>query len=155
MLPTIRAKLKLVYLTREYIVEKFYRQRQSTRSVVLSLFIDTFGLYRNMYRALLGIYATPINLNERQRNRRVNVFLIIIGLFVASFEDVIHSLSSLADTNRGIEIKGISFVYAPIIFYSSNIVQQQTNARCLGLRRIDYIKYIQRIKANGLTLNTI
>ena len=60
--PLIRVEIEIRYIGREYAIEKFVRP---IRSLVLSIFVDGFRIYRNIYRAILGVYLNYISLPER------------------------------------------------------------------------------------------
>ena len=73
------------------------------------MFLDGFGLYRNMYRSLTGWYMIPAALNVKKRNRGVNVYVLTLGPHDAKFGDVVDTLyPNLAELDRGIDtiIKG-------------------------------------------------
>lgn len=67
-------------------------------------FIDVFGLYRNLYRLLIGIYFILVSLYARKRDRRANVFPLTLGLYGSNFVDVIEAIKLLATLNRRIKI---------------------------------------------------
>ena len=78
-------------------------------SIPVLTFIDAFGLYRNMYRALLGIYAMPAGLNWRERKRQANMLALALGPHAASFEDIIRVLQpglSCLDEGTKINVNG-------------------------------------------------
>lgn len=70
----------------------------------LIIFIDAFGLYRNLYRSLIGIYFIIAVLNTRKRDRRANVFPLILRLYGSNFVDIVEAIKLLAILNRGIEV---------------------------------------------------
>jgi hypothetical protein len=61
-------------------------------SFLLIIFIDDFGLYCNMYRALKSIYVMPAGLLIKERQRPTNAYTLTLGLYSASFKDVIAAL---------------------------------------------------------------
>ena len=100
-------------------------------------FIDGFGLYRNMYRTLMGIYIILSSMNVRDRSRRSNVFAIALGPHGASFESIIESLVALRELDEGIamEINGEwKYVCAFAQAYVGDMPQQTENS---GFKRFN------------------
>ena len=52
-------------------------------------FVDSFGAYRNNYRALLGIYTSPANLPTVFRKQVCNQFPLTLGPFGTSLYPVL------------------------------------------------------------------
>lgn len=75
-------------------------------------FINTFGLYRNIYRSLIGIYYIPAAMNTRKRTRRTNCFALTLGPHRSNFLDIVKALRLLIALDRSIEVRilGISKV---------------------------------------------
>lgn len=98
----------------------------------LITFIDAFGLYRNSYRLLIGIYFILVLLSTRERDRRSNVFPLILGLYSSNFADVVEAIKLLTILNRGVEvyILGIGKILLVVftLAFLSNIPQQQKNS---------------------------
>ncbi|OJD26172.1 hypothetical protein ACJ73_02446 [Blastomyces percursus] len=100
-------------------------------SLPYQLFIDGFGLYRNVYRSLMGIYLIPACLTAAQRAKRTHVYLIPLGPHGSKFTDVISSLKELSALDQGIEIdiKGTKTrVVAFASMFLGDMPQQQNNA---------------------------
>ena len=97
-------------------------------SIPLLIFIDTFDLYRNMYRSLIRIYVTIINLSWRERKRRVNVLLLTLDSHVSDFEDVIKVLEpGLIALNRDLKINindVDTFICVYTMTFTENMKQQ-------------------------------
>lgn len=72
--------------------------------LLLLTFIDAFGLYRNLYRLLIGIYFILVLLYGHERNRRVNVFPLTLGPYSSNFADVVEAIKLLAVLDRGVEV---------------------------------------------------
>lgn len=70
----------------------------------LITFINAFSLYRNLYRLLIGIYFILVLLSSRERDRRANVFPLILGPYSLNFVDVVEAIKLLAVLNRGIKV---------------------------------------------------
>ena len=56
------------------------------------LFVDDFGIHRNMYRALKAFYLIPACLSYDERRKLANVFTITLGPHGANLDDVIESI---------------------------------------------------------------
>jgi hypothetical protein len=69
----IRGELELLTYGREHL-EQFDTKisGRKTISVPLMTFIDGFGLYRNAYRSIMGIYLIPAALSFQERARALN-----------------------------------------------------------------------------------
>ena len=79
-------------------------------SVHFLTFIDAFGLYRNIYRSILGIYVRIIGLSWMKGKRRANVLPLILGPHASEFADMIKvfeaGLTAL-DSGVKMELNGI------------------------------------------------
>lgn len=73
-------------------------------SLPLLTFINAFGLYRNLYRSLIGIYFIIIVLSTRKCDRRANIFPLILGLYRSNFADIVEAIKLLAILDRGIKV---------------------------------------------------
>lgn len=91
----------------------------------LITFIDAFGLYRNSYRSLIGVYFIIAAMNSRERNRRANMFLLTLGPYSSNFVDVVEAVRLLASLDRGIEVlilgQGLVLLIAFTFAFLSNI----------------------------------
>lgn len=103
-------------------------------SVPYQLFIDGFGLYRNMYRSVMGIYMIPACLSAVDRAKETNVYPITLGPHGSNFHDVIATLKRLSVLESGInttqhnlrseEPRLVAFCSA----YLGDMPQQQDNS---------------------------
>ena len=77
-------------LQREFVT----RSRTSKRVIAVPTFdfVDGFGLYRNMYRSLLGIYSLPACLPLELRRQQRHHTVITLGPYGARMGDVIAAL---------------------------------------------------------------
>lgn len=134
LLPPLRAELEIEHIGRQKVIEMY--RRPGVLSMPIHIFIDAFGLYRNMYRATMGIYMTFSGMSVIDRSRDMNSIPITLGPFAASFFDVIHSLPGLRNLDTGLNISmddgSEQFVCLPILFYTGDMPQQQSNAACMG-----------------------
>ncbi|KAI5840829.1 hypothetical protein DFP73DRAFT_482296 [Morchella snyderi] len=92
----IRAELELKTYGREVLIRDFVSRAGSRpiRCMPQMTFIDGFGLYRNMYRSLTGVYMIPSNLPIRERTRLVNVFPLTLGPHGSELRDVLGCLEA-------------------------------------------------------------
>lgn len=73
-------------------------------SLPLITFINAFSLYRNLYRLLIGIYFILVSLSSRERDRRANVFPLILGPYSSNFADVVEAIKLLTVLDRGVKV---------------------------------------------------
>lgn len=75
------------------------------KSLPYLLFIDDFGVHRNMYRALKAFYLIPACLEYSERRKLANVFTLSLGPHGASLNDVVEAFDSpIQDLDRGIKL---------------------------------------------------
>lgn len=122
----IRSELKIQAFGRRQIESLDLRiSGRTTMLLPLITFIDTFGLYRNSYRSLIGIYFIIVAMNSRERNRRANMFPLTLSLHSSNFADVVDTVRLLASLDRGIEVlilgQGIVLLVAFILAFLSNM----------------------------------
>ena len=107
-------------------------------------FIDGFGLFRNAYRSLTGIYFVPSNLPLTERTRLSNIFVTTLGLHGASFDEMIKTISLASQVMEQGKIMGICgsttqrellqvdrtpiFVVAFALGFTGDLAQQNTSA---------------------------
>ena len=117
---------------------------RNVRSLPYTLFIDAFGLYRNMHRPIPGFYAQFAFMNELDRKRRINVFPITLAPFAAKWEEVVYSLMHLKELEVGVEIRldngTLTTVCAPCIALIGDMPQQQANAGCKNQKADHYCR---------------
>ncbi|OAF62844.1 hypothetical protein VC83_00622 [Pseudogymnoascus destructans] len=122
------AELELEAYGRDWILEAFI-------SMPLIIFIDGFGVYRNMYCSLIGIYTIAAQ-SLQDRMKRSNVFVITLGPHGAKLNDVMSSLPELSKLDRGtiLTINGkMKRVLAFPICFTGDMPQQNDNAGVLRL----------------------
>jgi hypothetical protein len=131
----IRGELELAYYGRKKLLD-FFRDAETCISLPFMCFIDEFGLYRNMYRSLLGIYWIPAGFSASDRQRRQNVYTLTLGPHGANFDDVIAALRpSLARLDEGLPliVNGQPRnVMAFTIAFIGDMPQQEKNSGSLG-----------------------
>lgn len=57
------------------------------------IFINDFNLFRNVYRFLINIYAILISMTLTKRNRKANIFFIILELHKLELSNVINAIN--------------------------------------------------------------
>ena len=131
----LRAELEIEAFGRSYLESML---RENVTSFPLLIFIDDFGLYRNMYRSLTGIYAVSAGLSARDRQKSINAHCITLGPHGSDFNDVFSSIrDSIVAVDRGclLNINGHNRrVWAPIVAFLGDMKQQQASAGFLGAR---------------------
>ena len=127
----LRSELELQAYGREYFSRDFdISKGNRSLSLPLLMFIDGFGLYRNAYRSLMGIYLLFAAFSFHERNRRANVFPLTLGPHGSNFNDVIAALSDLRHFDRGavVELPQPTRLCAFTLCFLGDMPQQQANA---------------------------
>jgi hypothetical protein len=132
----IRADLELKEYGRSWFVKQWDRAKGG--NIVLSCplltFIDGFGLFRNTYRTLVGMYVTPASFSAVDRKRRANTFPLLVSPHGSIFEEVVDTLRSLIPLDRGVTVEINSTNALMSVFtlcYTGDFPQQNSNAGCL------------------------
>ncbi|CAG9996613.1 unnamed protein product, partial [Clonostachys byssicola] len=73
-------------------------------SLPMFLFMDAFGLFRNMYRAIDGYYLIPQYVERSQRNKRSNLIPLTLGPFGSDMADAISGLFHLRELDSGTDV---------------------------------------------------
>lgn len=61
----------------------------------LYFYIDAFRLYRNIYRALIGVYLFIAVLLNKERGRRANIIPLTLGLYSCNLTEVIDAIGTI------------------------------------------------------------
>jgi hypothetical protein len=134
-LHTLRAELEIETFGREHL-SGFSARHQLTRSIPMLLFIDGFGVHRNMYCSLKAFYMIPAGLSYSERRKVGNIFTLTLGPHGASMEDVISSFESRFHVlSRGIPmmINGrMTKVNVFIMAITGDMPQQASNSGALS-----------------------
>lgn len=132
----IASELKIQYYSRLYLetLDNYYSRNRRTISLPFLLFIDRFGLYRNVYRSLIGFYCILVCISFYKRARRANVFPITLRPYRSNFATIVNAIGNrgLTDLDKGVEIQIdgkrvllVAFTFAMI----RDMPQQQKNSR--------------------------
>lgn len=84
------------------------------------VFIDGFGLYRNSYGSLVGVYIIVAALTGEERQRQANIFPLALGPHGSNFNHTISALQSLGKLDRGLRttINGKAVIFCvPTLCY--------------------------------------
>jgi hypothetical protein len=130
-LSPLNGKLEVEAYTREYWVEK----APTLLSLPLIWFMDGFGTYRNTHRTATGVYLTLAGMDQRQRSRRVNNFILTLGPHASDIGDVMNGIKDLKTLDKGTEmiINGERQWVCPFIhIYTGDMQQQNANAGILA-----------------------
>lgn len=57
-------------------------------------FINGFGLYRNMYRTLIGFYFILVGITAVERQRVYNIFTFTLGPYGSAIEEVVQAIGT-------------------------------------------------------------
>ena len=78
------------YAERYFVQSANSPDQQEPRLVSLpyAFFLDDFGLYRNAYHSLAGLYFQPWNLPDKQRMVLQNMFVLMIAPFGSNEKDL-------------------------------------------------------------------
>ena len=129
----IRGELEIAAFGRDRLQQLYTRvSNRRTFSLPLLTFIDGFGLYRNTYRTLMGMYFIFTGLPFHKRARRANVFPFTIGPHGSNFSNVVDGVRSLATLDRGVEVErpgmGRVMLLAFPTAFIGDMPQQQKNS---------------------------
>lgn len=137
----IRGELEIEHFGRQTLVDKFFRSPENgMRVMVVPMinFTDDFGLYRNMYRALMGFYIINAAFTILERRRRTNIFPLTIGPHGSNIEGVIDAIGSFLvqlDAGMVMTINGQdTLVCAMLAYFIADMPQQQENSGFLSQR---------------------
>ncbi|KAK3402708.1 hypothetical protein B0T20DRAFT_342426, partial [Sordaria brevicollis] len=89
-------------------------------------FIDGFGVYRNVYRSVMGVYQSPAGLPFKIRARNANIFPITLGPHTSNFNDIVKALGCIMPLEKGIvmQVNGRSILVSIFtICYTGDIPQ--------------------------------
>ena len=126
-----RDKLELKTYGRQHFCDNFDSRKEKCLSLPYLLFLDGFGLYRNSYRSLMGVYLMLTSFGFNEQMRRANVIPLTLGPHGSNLNDVLDALLSLRNLDRGGELLDLPQPTRVCIFPLCTIrdmPQQQANA---------------------------
>ncbi|RYC58953.1 hypothetical protein CHU98_g7247 [Xylaria longipes] len=148
-----RAELELKVYGRELYANDWDSTVSGTLPVVsfpMLTFIDGFGVYRNSYRTLMGLYFTPAALRADERLRPGSIFPLVLGPHASDFGDVIAALRTMAYADHGIveEINGQDTrICAFTMAYVGDMPQQAENSGLKGPRATRFCRFCNIVSA--------
>jgi hypothetical protein len=113
-------------------------------SVPIQVFIDGFGVFRNSYRSLVGVYAIPAALSIQDRYHRANILPLTLSPHSSNCDDTIRALQSLSDLDQGVEteINAEKFtLVVPTLCYLGDMSQQDSNTGFRGPRTHKFCRF--------------
>jgi hypothetical protein len=91
--------IRYMHPTRGDLEVKHYGRRNleafatsNSKSLPFILFVDGFGIHRNMCRSFKGFYLTPASLDRSKRRKPANEFTWTLGPHGASMADIVRDL---------------------------------------------------------------
>lgn len=129
----LRAEKEIATYSRPYLEQQF--TDFTMISLPFTLFIDTFGLFRNMYRSLMGFYLIPQFLSKERRNKRKSPIPLTLGPFGSKLSDVVECLAHITELDEGLELQINGqpvFVCSFVAAIIGDMPSQQLLAGCLG-----------------------
>ncbi|KAF6223757.1 hypothetical protein HO173_013218 [Letharia columbiana] len=123
-----RGELEIAHFGRDYLEAVVAK---SPISFPYLLFVDDFGIHRNMYRALKAFYLIPACLDYAERRKLANVFTLSLGPHGANIKDVVEAFRKpIQDLDRGIELEvnGVTDIFwAFALTFLGDMPQQADN----------------------------
>ena len=99
------------------------------------LFADAFGLYRNMYRSIEGIYLISQFVSRERRLKRNNLLPAALGPFGSKLGDVFEALNHYTELDSGMELEingQMIFVCSFVAAILGDMPSQQKLSGCLS-----------------------
>ena len=139
-----RSSLKVHALRAELEVQKYGRDHLETRhsttcsvrSMPILVFVDDFGIFRNMYRALKGFYVTLAGLPYSERRKIANNFTLTLGPHGANLSQTVSCFKkAFQDLLLGKEfcINGECVILnISVIAFTADMPQQAVNSGALA-----------------------
>ncbi|KAG6238717.1 hypothetical protein E4U23_008060 [Claviceps purpurea] len=122
----LRGEREIDVFGRDYL-ERYFTDKDMI-SLPMFLFADGFGLYRNMYRAIEGLYLMPQYLPAAHREKLTSIMPLALGPFGASKADIYKALNYICDLDKGkhVYVNGRKkFVCAFVGAFVGDMMEQQ------------------------------
>lgn len=133
----IRGQLEIETYGRDCLLQQLTGPAR-TLSLPFFCFIDGFGLYRNMYRTIMGYYVVNASLNNVERARRTNVTPLTLGPHGSNLADVVAAIGpglSKFEEGTKVMINGQeTTVFAFVFAFTGDISQQLKNSGLMSQR---------------------
>ncbi|KAG6067583.1 hypothetical protein E4U32_003405 [Claviceps aff. humidiphila group G2b] len=111
-------------------IEKYFANNMI--SLPMFLFADWVGLFRNMYRAIEGLYLMPQYLTAADREKLTSLIPLALGAFGANEADIYKPSTFLCELEKGkyVVVNGV-IVRAFIGAFVGDMMEQQLSC-CMG-----------------------
>ena len=101
--PPLRGFLEVEAFGRQWLVDHFARS-SAVKSMTLLTFIDGFGLYRSMYKSVMGKYYCIGSLERAEAIKQDNIILGTLGPHGSNFGDVLKALEPMKALDQGMHM---------------------------------------------------
>ncbi|KAI0192419.1 hypothetical protein F4808DRAFT_475793 [Astrocystis sublimbata] len=118
--------LEAVEFGRQQMAQIFALYGKKVRSIPILIFADGFGLYRTMYKSIMGVYIIIIALPKGEHGRQINIFPLTFGPHGSNFTDVMKALEPMKALDKVL-------LCAPVLAFTGDMPQQQANSGMLGV----------------------
>jgi len=112
------AELELIHFGRDYVIKKFVQPNRNTSNTIsdagsinrrislpFTLFLDAFGLFKNAYCSIDGLYINPASLSKDSRHKLHNWFVLMYGPFGSHTTDMVETLADeMPSLEKGIRL---------------------------------------------------
>ncbi|KAG6150128.1 hypothetical protein E4U37_006391 [Claviceps purpurea] len=133
----IRGEREIEVFGRAYL-EKYFI------SLPMFLFADGFGLYRNMYRAIEGLYLIPQYFPAADREKLTSLIPLALGPFGSSKADIYKALNYICELEKGkcLYVDGRrKLVFAFIGAFVGDMMEQQELSGCMSHQAVNGCRY--------------
>lgn len=125
----IPAEQELLDFGREQALKQFVIGEERRVSIPVTIFIDGFGLYRNSYKSLQGVYLQPACLDEPGRFTLQNMWVLTIGPFGTDTSQIAKCFEKEGNgLGGGIKLKNGDILIMFPLCITGDMPQQNHNA---------------------------
>jgi hypothetical protein len=125
----IPAEQELINFGRERVLKQFVMGEERRVSIPVTLFLDGFGLYRNTYKSLQGLYIQPACLDEPGRFTLQNMWVLMIGPFGIDTNQIAKCLEKEGKAlGEGIKLENGDILIMFPLCITGDMPQQNQNA---------------------------
>ncbi|KAG6039532.1 hypothetical protein E4U39_007615, partial [Claviceps sp. Clav50 group G5] len=138
----LRGEREIEVFGRAYL-ERYFTNEDMI-SMPMFLFADGFGVYRNMYRAIEGLYLMPQYLPAADREKLTSLTALALGPFGSSKADIYKALNYICELEKGkyVYVNGRKkFVCAFIGAFVGDMMEQQELSGCMSHQAINGCRY--------------
>ncbi|KAG6018680.1 hypothetical protein E4U19_008150 [Claviceps sp. Clav32 group G5] len=138
----LRGEREIEVFGRDYL-ERYFTDEDMI-SLPMFLFTDGFGLYRNMYRAIEGLYLMPQYLPAADREKLTSLVPLALGPFGSSKTDMYKALNYICELEKGkyVYVNGRrKFVCVFIAAFVGDMMEQQELSGCMSHQASNGCRY--------------